>query len=111
MIKNYKIYLDDERIPKSDGWMVIRNIDEFKQLIELMNGLPREISFDHDLGQGEGKDAIDLVKWMVNEKQFDMRKIEINVHSANPVGRDNILGLIKSWNKFLDENSDTIPTT
>jgi len=28
--------------------------------------------------------------------------VDVNVHSANPVGRDNIEGLLKSWNKFLD---------
>ena len=104
-LKNYKLYLDDERNPKTPGpWVVVRSYDEFISMIE-KNGVPGEISFDHDLGAGEGKDGIDCVKWMVNERQFDMRNLIINVHSANTVGKENIEGLIKSWNQFLDNEN------
>jgi hypothetical protein len=97
----YKLYLDDERFPKlSNDWVIVRNFEEFKQMI-LDKGLPKEISFDHDLGDGIPT-GFDCVKWMVHEMKYDLRNVNINVHSANPVGKDNIEGLIKSWNKFLD---------
>ena len=97
----YKLYLDDERFPKlSNDWVIVRNFEEFKSTI-LERGLPKEISFDHDLGDGIPT-GHDCVKWMVYEMKFDLRNVDINIHSANNVGRDNIDGLIKSWNKFLD---------
>ncbi len=100
-VKNYKIYLDDERFPKSDGWMIVRNFDDFTALIELM-GVPKSISFDNDLGEGQ-PEGYDCAKWMVNEKQFDTRGMEVFVHSANPKAPANIYGLFNNWNKMLDK--------
>lgn len=96
----YKLYLDDERIPFFDGWIIVRNFEDFKNTI-LEKGLPKEISFDHDLGD-EVPTGYDCVKWLVNHMKYDLRKVDINVHSANSVGKQNIEGLIRSWNKFLD---------
>ena len=96
----YKLYLDDERIPKFEGWTIVRSYEEFIKVI-CERGLPCEMSLDHDLGDGV-ETGFDCVKWMVHRMMYDLRKISINVHSANPVGKDNIEGLIKSWNKFLD---------
>ena len=119
----YKLFLDDERFPKTDDWVIVRSFEEFKDTI-MKKGIPAEISFDHDLGSGNfrwkisvflkklfGKkfeqfppNGYDCAKWLINDMQFDLRKISINVHSANPVGKDNIEGLVKSWIKFLNEN-------
>lgn len=100
---NYKLYLDDERNPKTPGpWVVVRSYEDFISTINKL-GVPVEMSLDHDLGAGEGKDGIDCVKWMINEKEFDLRNIQINVHSANTVGKENIEGLIKSWNKMVEK--------
>lgn len=102
---NYKLYLDDERNPKTPGpWVVVRSYEDFISTIEKL-GVPGEMSLDHDLGAGEGKDGIDCVKWLINTMQFDLRKVKINVHSANSVGKENIEGLIRSWNKFLDSEN------
>jgi hypothetical protein len=105
----YKLYLDDERFPKlSDDWTIVRNFEKFKKTI-LDSGLPSGISFDHDLGENEPT-GYDCLKWMVYEMQYDLRNVDINVHSANPVGRDNIEGLVKSWNKFLDQDYKKPPS-
>lgn len=48
--------------------------------------------------------GFDCISWMIRDKNIDTRKININVHSANNVGRDKIESLVKSWNKFLDED-------
>ena len=101
-MKNYrKIYLDDERFPKSPGWIIVRNFKEFKHEI-LTNGLPDEFSFDHDLGDNE-KTGYEIVKWLIDDMNFDIRGIKINVHSANPVGKKNIEMYIKNYIKFIDE--------
>ena len=47
-MKNKKLYLDDERTPKTDGWDIVRNYEDFENWITT-NGLPDEVSFDHDL--------------------------------------------------------------
>lgn len=101
-INDYKLYLDDCRNPKTPGtWFIVRSFEDFKLTIEKF-GLPKEMSLDNDLGNGEGKDGYDCVKWMVYDKEFDLREIEIHVHSANPVAEENIYALIKSWNKHLN---------
>ncbi len=96
----YKLYLDDERIPFFEGWTIVRNFDDFKNLI-VEKGLPTEFSFDHDLGD-EVPTGYDCVKWLIHDMKYDLRNMIVNVHSANSVGKDNIEGLIRSWNKFLD---------
>ncbi len=96
-----KLYLDDIRSPKSDGWTIVRDYDEFVKFIE-KNGLPDEISFDHDLGENT-KTGYDCAKWLC--EYCWMNGIPIppyNVHSANPVGRDNIIGILQSFEKKLN---------
>ena len=100
----YKLYLDDERFPKSEGWNIVRTLPEFISIIQ-ERGLPTEISFDHDLGPVET--GYMAAKWLV-DNEYDLRKISINVHSANPIGRDNIYGIINSWNNFLDKKKNAI---
>ncbi len=100
-MKSYKLYLDDERNPKTSGpWVVVRNYDDFVSTIEKL-GLPSYISFDNDLGEGQ-PEGYDCAKWLVNVKRFDLRNVEINVHSANPKAPDNIYKLINNWNKMLN---------
>ena len=43
-----KLYLDDERFPKTDGWEIVRTYEENLEWIKL-NGVPDYVSFDHDL--------------------------------------------------------------
>jgi len=104
------------------NWVL--NYEQFVKWIELF-GLPDAISFDHDLadehytpeyfwdnyeeskkfqewrGQNyQEKTGMDCAKWLVdycmdNEKELP----EIFVHSANPVGADNIKGLLDNFTK------------
>lgn len=50
------------------------------------------ISFDHDLGPG--KDGYYLAKWLV---EFEPHMLGYNVHSMNPVGRQNITQLLDHY--------------
>ena len=92
------MYLDDIRKPKTEGWTIIRNYSEFVHHITIF-GIPDEISFDHDLGEEE-KSGYDCAKWLCqycweNGLPFP----DWNVHSANPVGRENIVSLLTNFEK------------
>jgi len=87
-----KIYLDDIRNPKSDGWIILRSYKDFVSWIEL-NGIPDLISFDHDMGDDET--GYDAAKWLCNYcMQNHIPFPEWNIHSANPVGAENIKQLL-----------------
>lgn len=95
-----KLYVDDERFPKTDNWTIVRSFTEAKEYI-LSNGCPDYISFDHDLGlDGTG---FDLAKWIVEydlDNNIIPEKFNFNVHSANPVGAENIQALLNSYLSF-----------
>lgn len=94
----YKLYLDDIRTPLSDGWVVVRSYDEAVSYVQV-NGFPREVSLDHDLGEAVPT-GMDFARWLV-EQDLDHDSMpdnfEFNIHSANPVGSDNISGLLTSY--------------
>ena len=97
-----KLYLDDVRNPKTEGWEIVRNYETFVNWIE-ENGLPEEISFDHDLGENQ-KTGYDCAKWLCGYCWTNGLPIPTwNVHSANPVGRDNIVQLVQNFEKKLND--------
>ena len=53
-----KLYLDDIRIPQTEGWDIVRNYEDFVAWIRL-NGVPDEVSFDHDLGEDVAKAKVE----------------------------------------------------
>ncbi|WP_207890942.1 cyclic-phosphate processing receiver domain-containing protein [Hymenobacter edaphi] len=52
----YKLYLDELRTPRTEGWVLVRSFEEFVATIE-QRGAPTEISFDHDLGWDEARNC------------------------------------------------------
>ena len=115
----YKLFLDDERLPKSvtwvemplGPWIIARNYDQFVKYI-MQHGLPSFVSFDHDLGlehyivgapkynEYKEKTGHDCAKWLVeycmnNNLEFP----EYQVHSMNPIGSTNIRSYIESYKK------------
>ena len=111
-----KLYLDDIRIPQTEGWDIVRNYDEFVFWIRL-NGVPDEVSFDHDLAEINynpltgaqkfeyyEKTGLDAAKWLGQhciEKNIPFPKW--NVHSANPVGKANIESYIQNVIKHQNQ--------
>ena len=122
-----KLYLDDVRNPKTKGWTVVRNYEEFVNHISEY-GLPEEVSFDHDLAEihydpetwrqdfvYHEKTGYDCVKWLVNyfytmyperlempyteRKRSDIMFPKVVVHSANPIGSANMMGYINNFYK------------
>ena len=110
-----KLYLDDVRNPKTKGWTVVRNYEEFVNHITEY-GLPEEVSFDHDLAEihydpatwrqdfvYHEKTGYDCAKWLCDYCWTNGLPVPTwNVHSANPVGRDNIVQLMENFEKKLN---------
>jgi len=107
---SYKIFLDDERYPdwiyntNNDDWVIVRDMDEFKTAIK-ERGLPNFISFDNDLGNFESgvakPEGVDVVKWIVFEKEFDISDMNFKVHSANTARQNYIFGTMTNWKNEL----------
>lgn len=109
--------------PKPNKLVWVLNYEQFVQWIEKF-GLPDIISFDHDLADQhytpeeywddydkskEYQDAqnytektgLDCAKWLVDYCIDNKKKMPtFYVHSANPVGADNIRGLL---NNYIDK--------
>lgn len=124
------LWLDDVRNPFNSDWLLqyapdfyygegrvvwIKNYTEFVKWIT-QYGLPTNICFDHDLsdinpvegsslviasGWNDEKTGYDCAKWLVDYcMDNDMDLPDWNIQSANPVGRDNINGLLNGYRKF-----------
>lgn len=132
-----KVFLDDVRSPQdcvgymhlrigaenpiylSGGWLIVRNYDEFVEVIEKYHKDITHISYDHDLApehytdemminteeyvksiEGTEKTGCDCAKWMKNF--YDTNGIpypRMYVHSMNPVGTENIINIFKTNRK------------
>lgn len=93
-----KIWLDDAREAPS-GYIWVKNLEELKKLLEDKLEPIEIMDFDHDLGMDEKgnlePDGYMIIKWLFEShpKRYPQK---INVHSQNPVGKDNILKF-HSW--------------
>lgn len=119
----------EKKVPQNHAiihWVL--NYTEFVKWIEIY-GLPAAVSFDHDLADEhytpeeywadyqrskeyqESKDykektGLDCAKWLVEycvDRDLDLPICY--VHSANPVGADNIKGLLHNYTKFRNDRS------
>lgn len=113
----YNLFLDDYRDPHkflSDigTWVVVRNYNQFIEIIE-KQGLPRFISFDHDLAEEhyeqssdcskyKEKTGYDCAKWLI---EYCMRTNQSlpswQVHSMNPVGKININQILMTFKEKI----------
>lgn len=107
-----------------NNWVVVKNYDEFRNYIE-KNGLPDFISFDHDLADfhydlkpedydsmseddmvrkfgSMEKTGFDCAKWLVDWCLENSLKLpDFVVHSANPIGKQNIQSYLYNAKKHL----------
>ncbi len=107
-----------------DDWVVVRNYTEFCNYIE-KNELPDFISFDHDLADfhydlnpsdyesmseddmgikfgSMEKTGFDCAKWLVDWCLENSSNLpDYIVHSANPVGKQNIQSYLDNAKKHL----------
>ena len=99
------IFLDDLRDPPSDEWVVVRTAETAYEAILAGNKADKDmvVSLDHDLGE-DIPTGYDLVKWIYKDIATDedfRPKISFLIHSMNPVGRENMVGTIKSIERML----------
>lgn len=91
------LYLDDLR-PTPEGFDHVYSYEEFVDYLE-RKGLPDFISFDHDLG--EDLSGYDCAKYLVEyclTHQLPLPNYQ--VHSQNPVGKENIERLLDNFRSF-----------
>ena len=85
------LFVDDIRVPQlKDDIEVVRNYND--AIFCLRNNTYDYISLDHDLG--EDKTGYDIAKYIV-ENQIQLKGFK--VHSANSVGRFNIVQLLTHY--------------
>ena len=105
----YKLFLDDERVPVTDDWVVVRSYKDFVMTLTY-KGTPYEVAFDHDLGTE--RTGLDCANFLVNQALNGLGFPSIvSVHSQNPVGRDAILGLIENFKQKGDYYEIQPPST
>ena len=102
-----KIWVDDERkMPKGyDVWekTVLGTIDAIEMAYKY--SLSVELSLDHDAGiyARHGGDYIKILDWLERKSEeylcdwdkFIKENITFHLHTANPVGRENMRRIIK----------------
>ena len=125
----YKLFIDDERIPKQvtwiemplGPWVIVRNYLQFVEYIT-RNGLPMHVSFDHDLSmehypafEPDGGiyapkvipyekykelTGFSCAKWLVEYCIENHKQFpSYTVHSMNPIGSENIKSYIESFKR------------
>ena len=92
----YKLYLDDIRNPEDNSWVICRSSIQALNYIKNY-GQPYFISFDHDLGEQDT--TMEFLKCLVDI--IEQPTFDYVVHSANPVGAQNIISYIESWKRSL----------
>lgn len=93
-----KLYLDDVRSTPA-GWT--RAYTAKEAIAYLETGKVTDISFDHDLGPEEAGTGYQVANWI--EEQAYLGKLPPlgwGVHSANPVGYQNISRAMESAERF-----------
>lgn len=101
---SWRLYLDDQLADPDaperhtpSGFIGAASTAEAIALVESL-GVPEYMSLDHDLGQSDR--SMDFLKWLSNSCADSPPKYD--VHSANPIGRENIISFMESWNRSIE---------
>jgi hypothetical protein len=71
------------------GWVGVKTPKEAIRLLK--TGQVTEISFDHDLGESWWGNGYTVARFIEREAYFGrLQPIEYSIHSANPIGAENI---------------------
>jgi len=96
----WNLYLDDLRDPPpGHEWVVCRSTHQAMEVVA-SRGMPSLMSLDHDLGGDDTTMA--FLRRLANEAWDGVSPPpDYRVHSANPVGAQNIVSFMESWVKSL----------
>ena len=122
---SYYLFLDDIRMPEDVTWVKLpKNVEweivrDYKEFIKTIwdKGIPKFVAFDHDLSDnhyGHGllgddipydtyteKTGYDCAKFLVNEcNKLGVKHPDYVVHSMNPIGKQNIITYVESYNRI-----------
>lgn len=100
-----KIWLDDERPRPDNSWLHCHSVNEVLTLLTHLEVEAIEaMSLDHDLGvyAPEGGDGYQVVLWMAREEKWPQ---VVNVHSANTVARERMLGVIDRYGPYGEKTT------
>lgn len=87
-----KLWIDDLRPAPGDGWVTAEDSASALEFLAAFDGTLAEVSFDHDLG---GDDTTrPVMMWLIEHEMWPAR---IFVHTANPVGRDWLVGTAQRY--------------
>lgn len=112
----YTLFLDDERFPPADleDAVIVRTVDEFTAAVRQL-GTPHTLSFDHDLGELDGKpvpSGMNALHWLIDEHldgRIDLSQVHsLIVHSANPNGNENIASLWDSFARHIGSDVEAL---
>jgi hypothetical protein len=103
-----KLFLDDIRNPPDKSWVVVRTAGEC--LAHLKQYDITEISFDHDLGDVFPGSGYTIAKWIEEQCFYGMKCPIWHIHSANPVGRQNIEAAMTRAEMYSNVNDANICT-
>ena len=114
-----RIYLDDVRTPKDEDWVVVRNYEQFVEVVNQYGlGDIEVVSLDHDLGDTameeyfnnvspnytldysniKEKTGLDAAKYLIAQSMKNNIPLpQVYVHSANPIGSANIMGYVNNY--------------
>jgi hypothetical protein len=96
----FKLWLDDVR-QAPEGWVQFRRAEDMQRFVETVGWSKIEIiSLDHDLGENIWS-GYDFMKWAEqhfyeNGQEYGEHCPHFIIHSANPVGRQNMQLAINS---------------
>lgn len=130
----YKLYLDDVRDPTNTfptttntEWVIARSYESFVEIIG-EKGLPFMVSFDHDLadehyrpsmydtdkhytkyyndGTFREKTGYHCAVFLVEKcMELNTAPPKWNVHSMNPVGKENIISYLRSYEEYFSSKT------
>lgn len=99
-LKEEYLFIFDENEPCGIFWAKTQT--EFENYIK-EHGLPDVISFDNDLGIGNGE-GYDCAKWLVEYcMNNNVQLPEWYIHSTNPVAKENIENLLINFKNYYDK--------
>lgn len=114
--QEWALFLDDERFPQDaefvpkpgSNMLIARSVSQAQQFVN-EHGLPSQISFDHDLGEGQDV-ATKFMWWLINghlDQHWNCAEITmVQVHSANIKGAENLYILWEGFCKAHDIECD-----
>ena len=97
---NIRLWLDDQRDMPSNYNLHVKTARDAISALSVGNVVAA--SLDHDLGDEKiNGNGYDIAKWIEKQAYFgNIDPIEINIHSDNGVGRQNMLAAIKNAYKY-----------